>query len=120
MPATQMVRSRTPSSATSSRMVRSAPGSPHPGQSECSLRSSRSGAAKTFSSSLIPPSSIDLRDPAEQGLDVEEGPDAEARVIVADAADRVHGHAAADGELDVLDHLSRVELEDRHRPRVRG
>ncbi len=37
-------------------MIRSATGSPQPGQSECSLRSSRSGFAKTFSSSLMPPS----------------------------------------------------------------
>ena len=46
-------------------------------------------------------------------LDVEQRPDAEPRVIVADAADRVHRHAAADGQLDVLDHLPGVQLEHR-------
>jgi hypothetical protein len=61
----------------------------------------------------MPPSTRRALDPGENVLDVEERPDAEPRVIVADAADRVHRHAAADGQLDVLDHLAGVQLEDR-------
>src|SRR5256885_15617836 len=63
---------------------------------------------------------IDLFDPAENVFDVEERPDAEARVIVADAADRVNGRTPPDRQLDVVDHLAGVQLEDGNGPRALG
>src|SRR5215470_6621469 len=54
---------------------------------------------------------IYVLDAAQDVLDAEQWPDTEAGVVVADAADGVDWHAAANRELDVLDHLAGVQLE---------
>src|SRR4029077_4199595 len=101
MPQTQMVRSRTPSSSTSSRMARMASGSPQPGHSECSVESNRSDFAETFLSgggAVTPPpargvAGVSRVVATDECGDLEHRARAESRVVVADAAYRQHRRA---------------------------
>src|SRR5437867_13189181 len=98
MPQTQIVRSASPSSVISASIVRSASGSPQPGQSECCVDRSSSGLAETFLSSAAGvlmgvsrsgrrPAAVDLGDPGDDVGRLERGADPEPGGVVADAAD---------------------------------
>src|SRR5436309_12394710 len=98
-----------------SRMVRMASGSPHPGQRWCWVERSSSGLAETFLSGVLMSRGrlalVGLGDPGYDVRRLECGPHAEARMIVADAADGHDGDSPEDRQAHVVDHLSRVLLE---------
>src|SRR5262249_56741898 len=108
MPQTQIVRSRIPSSVMISRMVRMASGSPHPGQRWCWVERSSSGLAETFLSGVLMSRGclalVGLGDLGDDVRRLERGTHAEARMIVADAADGHDRDATEDCQTDVVAH----------------
>src|SRR2546425_10267340 len=119
MPQTEIVVSRQPSAAMTSRIVRSASGSPQPAQSECWPESSRLGFSKTLCSAAGSRSILRLSAwihalHAREDLGAaQQRAHAEARSVVTDAADRMNRNASGDRELHVLDHLPGRQLEHR-------